>query len=114
MRTLVGHEAAQATPGTFENGNGESNSGTLQPLRERALSFVESLPQSLQELAIQNCEDTVYVVLGVLFESIRKGKLQNLTTMRLSRRISMKIDTKEAIRCAEEGKALGIYVGYIL
>jgi len=114
MRTLVGHEPAQATPGTFENGNGESSSGTLQPLREQAISFVESLPESLQELAIQNCEDTVYTVLGVLFESIRKGKLQNLTTMRLPRRIGMKIETKEAIRCAEEGKALGICVRYIL
>jgi len=115
MRTLLGHEVAEATPGTFENGNGESNSGTLQPLREQAISFVESLPETLQELVMECCVDSVYAVLSVLFEGIRNGKLQNLTTVRLhwgqrQRPRGMDIDKKEAIRCAEEGKALGILV----
>jgi hypothetical protein len=114
MRTLLGHEDAQATPGALELGDGQSDSGTLRPLRDQAISFVESLPESLQELAMEYCIITVYSVLSVLFESIRKGKFQNLTAVKLTQRKGVTIGTEEAIRWVKEGKALGILVIVIL
>jgi F-box-like len=104
-RTLVGHEDAW-------NGSVPAYGEALykQSVEGQALRFAAGLPDSLEELVMENSTDTIYAVMAVLFDSKRTGKLQKLSVVRLVLDKGLKADSEGAVCCIEEGKIVGVVV----
>jgi hypothetical protein len=79
--------------------------------RKQNLRFVESLPESLEELVLRACESHIYTMMDVLFERRRQGGLGKLKTVTLHFQKDFTLEqiatNEEGLRCKSEGKKLG-------
>jgi hypothetical protein len=84
------------------------------PMHERKSRFVESLPDSLEELTLRACFSDIYTSIEVLFERRRQGGLKRLNRVSLYFQKDFSeeqlLTDGEGIHCALEGSHLGIQV----
>jgi hypothetical protein len=82
--------------------------------QEQNLRFVESLPESLEELTLRGCFGDIYAAIEILFERRRQGGLRKLEKVALyfqknfsKEQISM---SRDGLQYEMEGEHLGIRV----
>jgi hypothetical protein len=79
-------------------------------MEEQALRFAEALPENLEDIVMENCTNTIYAVMAVLFDNKRAGILQKLGAVKLVLQWGMREGSVEAEHRIEDGKTLGIMV----
>ena len=92
--------------------------GTAPPreafTHEQKLCFVDSLPESLEELSLRTCFEDIYVAMEMLFERRRDGGLQKLQKVALYFQKDFSEDQilndESGFQCEMEGMHLGIRV----
>ncbi|KAE9372522.1 hypothetical protein N431DRAFT_439618 [Stipitochalara longipes BDJ] len=103
--------------GTDKTGR-DVNPGDFRPQKalthEQNLRLVDSLPESLEELALRTCFSNIYAAMEVLFERRRNGELQKLKKVILHFYkdffVEQILNDENGIQCEMEGMHLGIRV----
>jgi hypothetical protein len=84
------------------------------PTHEQNIRFVESLPDSLEELTLRACFHDIYTLMEVLFERRRQGgvKVLNKVELYFQKDFSEEqiLTDEEGIHCELEGSYVGIQV----
>jgi hypothetical protein len=92
----------------------DGGAAVLEERLEQKVRLVESLPASLEELVLRNCESNIWSLTDVLFEKRGKGlliKLKAVTLVLRNDTIMKQIRNQESARnFVDEGKKLGIVV----